>query len=87
MAKRISVRKRIENFAKEYEYSFEENYSGRYMFGRTCIGVTGDGDLKTDLFEFLVSEGLSTSRARQIVNSAKTDSMGLEMILYFPTIK
>lgn len=86
MAK-MSVKERIRKFAEEYGYSFRSNYSGRFMYGRICIGVSGEGDLKMDLFEFLVSDGLSVSRARQIVNSAKTDDMGLGMIIYFPTIK
>ena len=86
MAK-MSVKERIIKFAEEYGYSFRSNYSGRFMFGRMCIGVSGKGDLKMDLFEFLVNDGLSVSRARQIVNSAKTDNMGLGMIIYFPTIK
>lgn len=84
---RMSVRERIEKFAEEYGYSFRDDYSGRFMYGRMCIGVSGKGDLKMDLFEFLVNDGLSVSRARQIINSASTDDMGLGMIIYFPNIQ
>lgn len=81
---RMTVRKRLEKFAEEYNCEFTDNYSGRWMFGRKCIGVEGKGDLKYDLFEFLVNDGMSTTRARQIINEAKTDNMGLGMIIYFP---
>ena len=64
---RMSVKERIERFAEEYGYSFRDDYSGRFMFGRRCIGVSGKGDLKMDLFEFLVDDGLSVSRTRQII--------------------
>ena len=84
---RMSVKERIKRFAEEYGYSFRDDYSGRFMFGRRCIGVSGKGDLKMDLFEFLVNDGLSVSRARQIINSASTDDMGLGMIIYFPSIQ
>lgn len=84
---RMSVKERIERFAEEYGYSFRDDYSGRFMFGKRCIGVSGKGDLKMDLFEFLVNDGLSVSRARQIINSASTDDMGLGMIIYFPRIQ
>lgn len=84
---RMSVRERIERFAEKYEYTFRDDYSGRFMFGRRCIGVSGKGDLKMDLFEFLIDDGLSASRARQIINSASMDNMGLGMIIYFPNIQ
>lgn len=84
---RMSVKERIKKFAEEYEYRYREDYSGRYMYGRTCIGVSGKGDLKYDLFEFLINDGVSTSRARQIINESATDNMGLGMIIYFPRIK
>lgn len=84
MAKRITVRERIEKFAEEYGYRFTDNYSGRFMYGRKCIGISGKGDLKYDLFEFLVNDGMSTTRAKQIIKESRSDNMGLGMIIYFP---
>ena len=32
----------IKEFCDEYGYDFRDNYSGRCMFGETCIGIVGD---------------------------------------------
>ena len=57
------------------------DYSGRNMFGDSCVGVTldGDGELWT-LAQELALEGIE-------VDAPKTDSMGLGIIAYWPKYK
>ena len=47
-------------------------YSGRGMYGETCIGITGDA---TNIIEQAGAQG---------IKGAKTDSMGLSDIVYWP---
>ena len=74
----------IENFCNEYDYEFRDDYSGRCMFGKTCIGIVGDNTMLIcmQLVEYLNVEGYD-----DIVNklgSPKTDNMGKSYIVYFP---
>jgi hypothetical protein len=48
------------------------SYSGRGMFGDTCIGITGDA---TNIIEQAGAHG---------IKGARTDSMGKEDIVYWP---
>lgn len=83
------------------EISFRDDYSGRGMYGKECVGISGgysacqrliaeviiqigqgmqaanDGDPDFDEFEEAV---------RKLMNFA-SDSMGSDVILYFPRIK
>lgn len=70
--------------ASSDEYRLYPTYSGRYMFGRTCLGVEASRPL--DL-SGLMSEIVSRSARREfasMMKSAKWDSLGLEFITYFP---
>ncbi|MHB8407832.1 MAG: hypothetical protein ACYDHY_06915 [Acidiferrobacterales bacterium] len=68
------------------------SYSGRGMYGRSCLGVTIDRD--HDLMDFIAdvlehaseSEDISLSELADSFRGAKTDSMGLGTILYFPDV-
>jgi len=60
-----------DNFGK-----FRKDYSGRGMYGETCVGiVTGD---PTGCIEEAEARG---------VRGAVTDSMGLSIIVYWPKVK
>jgi len=59
-----------------FKASFYEDYSGRGMFGRTCIGVVVD-----DVYEFQ-----DRCFMRNIKIKPKTDDMGKSTIVYFPTL-
>lgn len=62
------------------------SYSGRGMFGRSCLGT------EADLGEFLVVLVYGTNDENQdelaeTVQNIRTDSMGLGGIFYFPGTK
>lgn len=52
-----------------------EEYNGRGMFGRTCLGVVCPAYVYTRVIEYAAFYGLF---------GAKVDQMGLSMIVYWP---
>ena len=82
---------------------FRNDYSGRGMYGKTCVGITGPRyDCQSMIAEAISSAiidwqmvPLGSSREetdlfyRELVNtlnSYRTDSMGLDVILYWPEL-
>lgn len=57
------------------EYSVREGYSGRGMYGKSCLGIAGP-----DLME------IQHEASVYGLGVAKTDSMGLNYIAYWPKI-
>lgn len=39
--KEIAI-KTLKEFCEDNDYTFRENYSGKCMFGRTCVGICGN---------------------------------------------
>ena len=71
------MRKKIIAKAEELRLRVYHDYSGRGMFGRTCLGVVGSmQDLDTLLSEIKGS-----------ANGLKKDNMGLDYIYYWPEIE
>lgn len=69
-------------------YSFYNDYSGRYMYGRKCVGIVTDRGTAVamgELYEFLHNRGISN--IAESLGAPATDDMGLKSILYFPYIK
>ncbi len=67
-------------------------YSGRFMFGKTCPAISYDGSLSAiiaDLSESIMNAGDNDLMLKFIValRGAKTDSFGTGSILYFPEAK
>lgn len=68
------------------------SYSGRNMYGKTCLGVTlGAGQVFRFVAEVTVlvtefGDGFLTEEIIDIMDRARTDSMGYDTILYFPSL-
>lgn len=64
-----------------------QSYSGRGMYGRSCLGVETDdlGDLFAAVLEELEGEE-DTQDVQLAFKSMRTDSMGRGTIVYFPAI-
>lgn len=59
------------------------SYSGRAMFGTTCLGL--DVESITTLARFFVSLAANDlDLATRLTNNVRTDSMGMGMIAYWP---
>lgn len=61
-----------------------ENYSGRGMFGKTCLGVTVE-NLEKALF--LIGRESSGYSFGEELARFKTDNLGRSYIIYFPKIQ
>ena len=62
------------------------NYSGRFMYGRTCLGFVGG---MGDFMHFLLGierADCGSEWSSEMANSVETDNMGRETIFYFPGI-
>jgi hypothetical protein len=74
----------IEEAAGNYDGEITE-YSGRSMYGKTCLGITLDDFRK--IAEMLVYiAGDDHDLATMLANGLTLDSMGRSMIAYWPTI-
>lgn len=71
------------------KYSMYENYSGRFMFGRKCVGiVVRQGysymEMIIKLTMFLNDCGVESFENE--IEDVRTDDLGLDTIVYFPKI-
>lgn len=60
-----------------------DDYSGRAMYGKECVGVVGD---LGDFAMFCAAIG-STVSDWEWVRHARQDSMGMKSIFYFPGVQ
>lgn len=62
------------------------DYSGRGMYGAACLGFTVSH--LADAFKIAVAMGgvLGADEAREIAGKARSDSMGRDVIVYFPGV-
>ena len=86
---------RISDSIKEYccdqGLDYREDYSGRGMYGETCVGITCDNPLQElkELFAYIIDEGDDWSgyEVSNMLGEPKMDGMGMEKILYFPKLR
>ena len=93
----------LADFADQFDAQIVSDYSGRGMYGQTCIGfITNYNNpnlfqLGFNLCSFIFNElANNNDDDNEMLNelldtlsrcSASTDSMGLDTIIYFPTIQ
>jgi hypothetical protein len=81
----------IRAFCNEYEeYEVYENYIGRGMFGRRCLGIViKQGNpymgMLYELTKFLDDNGFEDASLE--MEGVAIDELGLDTIVYFPHIK
>lgn len=97
MSKIESLAALIVAAANDLDVDVRANYSGRGMYGRKCVGITGgSSDLNSVLAEVaynlapLTSEGYDgNQRLREDLETLfnySQDSMGLDRIFYWPAL-
>ena len=81
--------KAIEEFCSENEevVTFYKNYSGRFMFGKQCIGISSDNiyQVLINMTEYLINEGFEDISYK--LGTISSDQMGLGIIVYFPDLQ
>lgn len=82
------LKKLIKDFCNEYDLGYRDDYSGRFMFGRICIGIVCDNSKSTyeNLVQYLIDK--TGERFIDIANAldVKYDDMGKGKIIYFPSL-
>lgn len=81
----MTIKEVIIEFCESNELSYRTDYSGRCMYGRTCFGIVCD-DVMDTLVQLcdVIRDNLENRNAYDELGSPRTDSLGLETILYFP---
>ena len=78
----------IERFCNERdECSFRSDYSGRFMYGRTCVGIVIDDrvyETIVSLCDFLHESSIEC--VSDMLGTIHSDSMGMSQIIYFPDL-
>lgn len=77
----------IQVFCDETDgYEFYNNYSGRFMFGKKCVGIVCDdtSTVMVDLSQYLFEH--SVTDVRDALGTICYDNLGLQYIVYFPSI-
>lgn len=75
----------LDNADLAYE-SFTNTYSGRGMYGDTCVGFDVDSLHELGTLAIAFVEVLGDSEGRELAGRARTDNMGLGYIIYFPHV-
>lgn len=66
---------------------FRTDYSGRFMYGRTCVGIVIDDrvyETIVSLCDFLHESGIEC--VSDALGSIQSDNMGLSWIIYMPKL-
>lgn len=80
----------IEDFCLECGFDFREDYSGRGMYGRKCVGFVLGADVDlllvlVELTELLIDNGIEYVSEK--LGAICQDNMGTGTIVYFPRLK
>ncbi len=74
----------LEEISQEVDGSFRTDYSGRGMYGKSCVGIVAHS---------LLALGAAISRLvedeelrEELVSNSLTDSMGYDTIVYWPRV-
>jgi hypothetical protein len=73
----------VDNGEMEYEIC---SYSGRCMYGVTCLAITGDDINAIQLGYLIMKYDLHNEIYKEDLSNIRQDSMGLGIVLYFPNI-
>ena len=86
-----TIEETLRAFCDDYGYEYRENYSGRGMYGRNCVGIVCECsaiDLIMDLADYIMNNFDGYISVRDALNGqVRQDSMGIDTIVYFPGIE
>ena len=79
----------LQDFCDDFGYDLRTDYVGRGMMGRSCIGIVGKGKIDdiVQLCDYLRDLDWIDSAYEALGEVIKTDTMGLDKIIYFPNIR
>lgn len=76
----------IKRFCDDNGYRYVDDYSGRFMYGKTCVGIIGD--FIPDMVSIALVDYLTYNCPNDVSKfiNPKIDNMGLDYIIYFEEI-
>lgn len=81
----------INEFCEMYELEFSTDYSGRYMYGETCVAISDGPDMSiclgllAELFDYIL-EKVKDIKLSEYFSDIRSDNMGMGMVIYFPDL-
>lgn len=86
----MTVEEAVRNYVSEHEeYEIYENYSGRNMFGRKCLGVVVKQGYSFMEFLMNLTRYMDNNEVEDTdfkLEGATYDNLGLDTVVYFPNI-
>lgn len=85
-----TTKEMIEEFCEENDLQFYDDYSGRGILGKTCVGIVCNDIVGTlyDLTEYIIDNyNMTLKDIKKILSKYCFDNMGLQYIIYFPNIQ
>lgn len=82
----MSIIEVIADYCESNELEFRTDYSGRGMFGKTCVGVVCDDPISTVVEIADAIRDNDFDCASDELGTIRQDSMGLSRIVYFPNL-
>ena len=74
----------LEEIAQEVEGSFRADYSGRGMYGDSCVGIVAHNLLELGA---VISRLVEDEELREeLISNSNTDSMGYDTIVYWTRV-
>ena len=70
---------KLREVARKNGWEFQDAYSGRYMFGRKCVGIVGPSS--DEIMKAVVLDSVTVAFTGWL-----QDTMGFEVIVYWPSI-
>lgn len=83
----MNIAKYIKSYCNDFGCEYLDDYSGRYMFGKKCIGIVTDRNMlefMIELSDYLHECGVE--KVSEELEQVRWDNMGLEMVIYFPRL-
>lgn len=85
------IRELLKEYCENEGLNYRENYSGRGMYGKSCVAIDCDNPLETlaGIFAYLVDsdDDIRGYDVLMALGAPKTDNMGAGSVLYFPKLK
>ena len=73
----------LTDYASDLDFTVRTGYSGRCMYGATCVGIVGRGEA-TEVIGYINED--HPDLAAKLLRGMRTDSMGLSTIYYWPNL-
>lgn len=77
MSAKIKASELLKQLAEDNDWRFGNNYSGRGMFGKTCLSITSEDRSPVKIIEQAAQLGIT---------GASWDNMGLGTVVYWPRL-